>query len=201
MTQAINLANFANNLDTSGGVNPSAINAPVPVSKGGTAGTTAASARSNLDVAQAVYSVPSGGIIMWSGSIASIPGGWFLCNGGNGTPNLLDRFVIAAGSGYGVGSVGGTADSIVVSHTHGISSSVNDPGHAHYVGSRDSTAGDGGNYAQEFVSNAGSGYGPNTTTNSTGTGITVSTSISATGSSGVNANLPPYYALAYIMKS
>ena len=76
MTQAINLANFANSLDTSGGVPPTQLNAPVPISKGGTNATTAAAARTNLDVAQAVYSVPSGGIIMWSGSILSIPTGW-----------------------------------------------------------------------------------------------------------------------------
>ena len=31
--------------------------------------------------------VPSGGIIMWSGSASAIPTGWYLCNGGNGTPN------------------------------------------------------------------------------------------------------------------
>jgi hypothetical protein len=51
MTQAVNLANFANNLDSSGGVNPSALNAAVAVSKGGTAATTAAAARTNLGVA------------------------------------------------------------------------------------------------------------------------------------------------------
>jgi hypothetical protein len=51
MTQAMNLANFANNLDTSGGLNPSALNAFVPVSKGGTAATTAAGARSSLSAA------------------------------------------------------------------------------------------------------------------------------------------------------
>jgi hypothetical protein len=50
MTQAINLANFANNLDSSGGVNPSALNAAVPISKGGTAATTASGARTSLDV-------------------------------------------------------------------------------------------------------------------------------------------------------
>lgn len=48
MTQAINLANFSNSLDTSGGVPPSQLNAPVPLSKGGTNGTTAATARTNL---------------------------------------------------------------------------------------------------------------------------------------------------------
>ena len=48
MTQAVNLANFANNLDSSGGLNPSGLNAPVPISKGGTAAATAADARTNL---------------------------------------------------------------------------------------------------------------------------------------------------------
>lgn len=51
MTQAVNLANFANNLDSSGGVNPSALNAAVPISKGGTNATTAANARTNLGLA------------------------------------------------------------------------------------------------------------------------------------------------------
>jgi len=50
MTQAVNLANFANNLDTSGGLNPSALNAPVPVSKGGTGGSTTAAAQAALNV-------------------------------------------------------------------------------------------------------------------------------------------------------
>lgn len=40
--------------------------------------------------------IPAGTIVMWSGSIASIPAGWFFCNGQNGTPDLRDRFVIAA---------------------------------------------------------------------------------------------------------
>lgn len=50
MTQAVNLANFANNLDTSGGMNPSALNSAVPVSKGGTGAVTAAAARTALGV-------------------------------------------------------------------------------------------------------------------------------------------------------
>lgn len=40
--------------------------------------------------------IPTGGIIMWSGSIATIPTGWALCDGGNGTPDLKDRFVVGA---------------------------------------------------------------------------------------------------------
>ena len=41
---------------------------------------------------------PQGGIIMWSGTIASIPAGWSLCNGSNGTPDLTDKFIISVAS-------------------------------------------------------------------------------------------------------
>ena len=52
MTQAINLANFSNSLDTSGGVPPTQLNAVVPISKGGTNASTASAARTSLDVPQ-----------------------------------------------------------------------------------------------------------------------------------------------------
>jgi hypothetical protein len=51
MTQAMNLANFANCLDSSGGVPPTQLNSPVPVSKGGTNASTASAARTNLGLA------------------------------------------------------------------------------------------------------------------------------------------------------
>ena len=51
--------------------------------------------------------VPSGGIIMWSGSIGAIPTGYYLCDGQNGTPDLRDRFVVGAGNTYAVGNTGG----------------------------------------------------------------------------------------------
>ena len=173
---------------------------------------TAANGTNNTQIettAFVIYNgVPSGCIMLWSGSIASIPSGWYLCNGTNGTPNLVDRFVIAAGSAYPVGAVGGSADAIVVSHSHTASfapptatSTVNDPGHTHTTN------------AQRIIQNSGGisgrGYGETgADIFSATTGITVSTSLSggsvtvnATGSSGTNANMPPYYALAYIMKA
>lgn len=52
--------------------------------------------------------VPIGGIIMWSGSIASIPSGYQLCNGTNGTPDLRNRFIVGADA-----DVTGTAESTV----------------------------------------------------------------------------------------
>jgi hypothetical protein len=134
--------------------------------------------------------VPSGSIIMWSGSIASIPAGWYLCDGTNSTPNLRDRFIVGAGSTYAVAATGGSANATLVSHTH--TASVTDPGHAHsadqpYPGS---TAANGGGYY---------GQGNTRNTGTATTGITVG--ISTEGNSATNANLPPYYALAYIMKA
>lgn len=40
--------------------------------------------------------VPIGGIIMWSGSIASVPSGYQLCDGTNSTPDLRNRFIVGA---------------------------------------------------------------------------------------------------------
>jgi len=91
-----------------------------------------------------------------------------------------------------VGNTGGSKDAITVSHTHTATSTVTDPTHRHYVGSNDSTADNGGNVAQEFVRDAGSGSGPSTYTNYASTGISVSTTNASTGSSGTNANLMPY---------
>ena len=50
----------------------------------------------------------AGMIMMWSGSIASIPSGWYLCDGTNGTPNLTDRMVVGAGNTYAVDATGGS---------------------------------------------------------------------------------------------
>jgi hypothetical protein len=133
----------------------------------------------------------AGMIMLWSGSSASIPSGWLLCDGTNSTPDLRNRFVVGAGSTYAVNATGGSADAIVVSHTH--TATVTDPGHLHNVYANGSNTSFG---------RQGTGSGPADTvavTTSATTGITVSNS--TTGSSGTNANLPPYYALCYIMKA
>jgi microcystin-dependent protein len=128
---------------------------------------------------------------MWSGSIGSIPAGWLLCNGSSGTPDLRDRFIVGAGSTYAVAATGGSADAVVVSHTH--IATVVDPGHNH-------------NYDSNFGGSTPNLYSTtqsnpfevkNTSTASTGISVTNA----STGVSGTNANLPPYYALAYIMKA
>jgi hypothetical protein len=131
----------------------------------------------------------AGMIMLWSGSSATIPTGWLLCDGSSSTPDLRNRFVVGATSTYAVGATGGSADAIVVSHTH--TATVTDPGHFHAVARGLGAAGTGG----DALLNGTSGYN----TQSATTGITVANS--TTGSSGTNANLPPYYALCYIMKS
>lgn len=55
----------------------------------------------------------AGMIIMWSGSVISIPTGWNLCDGNNGTPDLRDRFVMASGEAYPPNTIAGSAG-----HTH-----------------------------------------------------------------------------------
>lgn len=161
--------------------------------------------------------VPSGFIGMWSGSIASIPSGWFLCDGTNGTPNLRDRFVVGAGSTYAVGATGGSATTTLTTanlpaHTHTITATtdsqgshthtVTDPGHTHNYLATTSTGGIA----------IGGGYGAvSTATSSATTGIslqsagahthTITASASSTGSGTPVDTRPPFYALAFIMKA
>ena len=161
---------------------------------------TAAAGTSTLQIASTAFvqtaataAFPSGGIIMWSGSIASIPLGWLLCNGTGSTPDLRNRFILGAGDTYAVAATGGSADAVVVSHTHTATSTVSDPGHLHSSANEapGNAAADGAGYKKAL----------NGSTGTATTGITVATTNASTGVSGTNANLPPYYALAYIMKS
>jgi len=138
-----------------------------------------------------VSPLPTGSIILWSGSIGSIPSGYVICDGTNSTPDLRDKFIVGAGSTYSVAATGGSADSIVVTHTH--TASVTDPTHRHLV-SRTSTYGLGSSNEAP-----GTGAGGTLYSDYQATGISVTNA--NTGTSGTNANLPPYYALAYIMKT
>jgi microcystin-dependent protein len=114
----------------------------------------------------------AGMIILWSGSIASIPSGWLLCNGASSTPDLRDRFVVGAGTTYAVGATGGEATHVLTvaelaAHHHTVSYSS---------------------------------YAPTTGVQAViGGASTVNTG--DTGSGTAHENRPPYYALAYIMKT
>ena len=124
-------------------------------------------------MADNAMSVPKGIITMWSGSIATIPPGWALCDGTNGTPDLRNRFIVGAGSSYAVGATGGEA-------THTLT--INEmPAHTH-------------TYAKETGASCNIG-GSNTPASQQ-----ISTATSSTGAGQSHENRPPYYALAYIMK-
>jgi hypothetical protein len=138
----------------------------------------------------------AGMIMLWSGSSASIPSGWLLCDGSNSTPDLRNRFVVGATSTYAVNATGGSADAIVVSHTHTATSTVTDPGHFHSYGEGQRTQ-VGEDNGEAYDAQSSAAFNTNTKT----TGITVATTNATAGSSGTNANLPPYYALCYIMKA
>ena len=142
----------------------------------------------------ATPSIPSGCILLWSGSTGSIPSGFLLCDGTNGTPDLRNSFIVGAGNNYTVGQTGGSADAIVVNHTHTATSTVSDPGHSHSIGASMQLYGS----PSSFLVYTQIG---NVNTGSVVTGVTVATTNTSTGTSGTGANLPPYYALAYIMKT
>jgi microcystin-dependent protein len=153
---------------------------------------------------------PSGGIVLWSGSVASIPSGWALCDGSNGTPDLRNRFIVGAGSTYAVAATGGSADAITVAHTHtftasGTTANKSLTGSFKVGGPNQSPDGTiftaGGDTGQrpglDFASGSQHTINFNASHDHT---VSISGTTASTGSSGTNANLPPYFALAYIMK-
>jgi hypothetical protein len=97
--------------------------------------------------------------------------------------------------GTTIGATGGSADAVVVSHTHTATSVVTDPGHVHAMSI--TTSGGGGPSAG--AQGGQTGYPPNTA--SAVTGITVATTNATAGVSGTNANLPPYLGINFIIKT
>ena len=192
---------------------------------GGTVSATTVSATSfsgDGSSLTGIVSIPTGVIVMWSGTVATIPSGWYLCDGSNGTPDLRNKFIVGAysdtsGTAYSTitganTQSGGSKDSIIPSHNHSATSTVSESSHRHWISSMatdDRNISGTGSNGQEYglVADAGS-YSADDPNKSTGrysayatTGLSVSTSVGTTGSSTTNANLPPYFALAYIMKA
>jgi len=198
-----------------------------PTASAGTNTTQLATTAFVTSAIAALVTIPSGVILMWSGSVATIPAGWVLCDGNNSTPDLRNRFIVGSGTGssYAVGATGGS-DSVTLSttqipgHTHTFSATtgnmsanaththtINDPGHSHtYTVVNNAT-----NFQ---VGETAAGYYTVTTTSTgaSGTGIsinsasvqhthTVSGTTDSTGGGLSHENRPPYYALCYIMKS
>lgn len=202
--------------------------------------------------------IPVGGIIMWSGTIASIPTNWALCDGANGTPDLRDKFIVGANqddSGIAKTNLTGslTQSGGNANHTHSVTSNVTVADHAAHVhsGSGDhashthtytevinhvhvqrGTTTATGNFSGQIIDTSAGGTGgaiSDTTTghstqNPTGsvgaTGTTAGPSATLTHgntgnptatithtptnnavTSGNNSQQPPYFALAFIMRT
>jgi len=174
--------------------------------------------------------MPAGGIIMWSGSVASIPTGWLLCDGTSGTPDLTGRFVVHAdadsGGTYDVGDTGG-ADSVTLaeanlpSHTHSFSATTGAAGAHTHAAVADAAGAHthnipvyGGSNGSFVSGETADVFFGNRATDSAGTHVhtvsmtpaidhthTVSGTTEATGSGTAFDNRPAFYALAYIMKA
>lgn len=140
--------------------------------------------------------VPPGVICMWSGSSVSIPEGWALCDGENGTPDMRGRFVVGAGGSYDPGDTGGAnsvqlTEAQMPSHSH--SGSTNTTGsHSHSI-TRVTGSVSSGNYSLSGSAGALSYSG---SAGNHSHSITTNTK----GGNQSHENRPPYYALAYIMR-
>ena len=161
--------------------------------------------------------MPIGGIIMWSGAVANIPKGWYLCDGQNvalppgtfTTPDLRGKFIVGQNTSFPLLSTGGSSTRTLLE--------ANLPSHAHDKGTLNITA-SGAHTHTVTINTRGynfSGGGsptmtnnsPNSTTSANTNSIThthPSTDFSGITGPGAGTStpfsiLPPYYALAYII--
>ena len=130
-----------------------------------------------ITVAQVPTSFVTGMIMMFTGTTA--PTGWSLCDGTNGTPDLRGRFIVGQGGTYSINSTGGLHEVTLTS--------AQMPSHEH------STNIDG---SHVIPGNGSSSYPYG------GAGTYASTifNMNPTGGGQPHENLPPYWALSYIMK-
>ena len=187
----------------------------------------------NSSNGQFSVSVPSafvsGMIILWSGNTGNIPSGFVLCDGNNSTPNLTDRFVVGAGSGYGVGATGGSSSvTLSIANLPSHSHTINNHTHSFTTGNPNTSLTGSITRIAETYQGAGTASGiftklgninspltPSgvdsspaggfsidaTHTHSGTTGNPSNTGTTSQGSGSGHENRPPYYALCYIMKT
>ena len=130
--------------------------------------------------------LPTGIILLWSGSTASIPTGWTICDGTLSTPDLRSSFVVGASAsgGFAVDATGGSNNA----RDHTLLTSEM-PAHTHTQRAHQQ----GGAGTSNLLGNSA---------NNTSVGETLSTGGGgAHNHGGTDGNMPLYYALAYIMKT
>lgn len=151
-------------------------------------------ANAKVPVAQLPTTIPSGVIVMWSGTLGTIPAGWSLCDGTGGTPDLRDKFIYGWSDGVDPGGTGGAAThthtySDLPEHGHGVSWSHGAPGKRstvnHFYGSSWQL---GCHTEWGFIDSCQDA------------GLSVLTAGVASPETDVGSTLPPYFKLAFIIK-
>lgn len=172
--------------------------------------------------------LPVGMLAIYNGPATSIPTGWQLCDGTNGTPNLKDQIIIGAGITAAVGTTGGQTSltlniNAMPAHNHTFTDTghvhpVSETGHAHGISESP--------HSHQWDVELTSGsvvellYGRSTTidayysSSTSGANISFQASYANisinTATTGITMNnngsatpigtMPPYYAQAFIMK-
>ena len=229
VTAAVNTANAASTAATNAETtaNGIAATAASALSTANTANTNASSAlsavtaKANIGANVSIFAndanyitlaqVPTptifttGMIMMFTGS--SAPSGWAFCDGNNGTPDLRNRFIVGAGSSYSSGDTGGANDVTLTAtqmpnHAHYFSGSQS---HNHsFRGASGNDHNDSTRVAVVMKNDTNFSYNFYTATNNTGVQsatVTISGNTHQQGGGAAHENRPPYYALAYIMKT
>lgn len=145
---------------------------------------------------------PPGLIVMWDEPLSEIPSGWAICDGNNGTPNLLDRFVQnVPDTSTDPGATGGSqsktlSKSQLAGHSHDASTGSTGS-HNHRMGwAYEDTNAHSGSGCDVVVNN--SPAGPDSSTD--GSHTHKNPSIGNTGGGSSYDNRPRFYEIAYIMK-
>jgi len=162
--------------------------------------------------------IPIGGIILWYGDTNTIPSGFALCDGTNGTPDLRDKFIVGAGGIYAVGATGGASTHThtqgstgsEASHTHTQGNTGSESSHTHSISgttsatsyNREMVMGSWKDYPDSYHTHnynitSGAGSAHSHTNPTTNAGSAHSHTNPTTDAS---SNLPPYKAVMYIMR-
>ena len=136
----------------------------------------------------------TGVIVIWSGTIATIPTGFQLCDGTNGTPDLRDKFIVGARTDSG--GVAKTCVTGAYTQSGGSNTHCHNICHAHYI--TISVSGYTGSCSSTSSVQSGSGASVNVTSHAHFFCCNASCNPSCSACSGACPTLPPYYALAYI---
>ncbi|MDD2966769.1 MAG: hypothetical protein PHN64_04660 [Desulfovibrionaceae bacterium] len=164
-----------------------------------------------IDATGEIYSSSTflaGGIVMFSGTFGGSDGkrpiplgtsaaeeGWALCDGSNGTPDLRGRFILGASEDYAQDSTGGAASAEVSGTTGGTTLTVECiPSHTHSLPNNVDVTG------SNTWKNVWTHENVYLSSNLMKTYATGGSQAHSHSMGGTVSTLPPYYALAYIMK-